>query len=807
MTPLSDVRFALRSLRLRPGFTAMAVLILAAGIGANTAIFSVVDAVLLRSLPYGDVDSLVVVFADGHARGQGARLATTPGDFLDWRERADVFTGLAALRNESRRITSVETPLVPLVHAVTANYFDVLGVRPALGRGFVQGEDAPGGEDVTILSYSLWQSAFGGDPAIVGRPVLLDGRAHTVVGVMGPSFYSAHIFAVQPGLWVPAPLAEQRPDRSTRDVLVYGRLAPGRTLAEAQAQMANVTAALGREYPASDDRWSASLVPLREHAVGTFSRTGAILMAGVGLVLLIACANVAHLTLARASERAREVALRTALGASRGRIAFQLLTESLLLALMGGALGAVLARFGAAPLARLIPAQAGVPFLDRVAVDGPVLAFTFLLSAVSGLLFGVLPVRQAGRLELVEALREGGRGSLGSSGHWRHGLVAAEVALAVVVASGAALMLQTFVGLHRVDPGFDAAHVLKLRTSLRGEDFASPASRIAHFEELQRRLAALPGIASASAVSFEPPTVAGGIFGRVRLSFPGVPDDAAAPSAVARVAMPDYFETMGIPVLAGRGITRDDLADGRRVVVISQAMVRRHFADVDPLGRTFAVHGPQARPMEVVGVVGDVMTDGTDPTPLPMFYTPYTQSALPVMSVVMRVPGRDAAAPAHDAERTAWSLSASTNVYAVETLDRHLADLNWRPRLGALLLGGFSLLAVLLGAGGIYAVVSYTVLQRRREMGLRMALGARGHDVVALVLGGGLRPVLTGLAAGTLGALAATRSLSGLLYGVRPGDPLTLAAVCLLLLLVATAACLGPALRASRVDPQVALRE
>lgn len=806
----TDVRVALRSLRRRPAFTAMAILMLALGIGANTAMFSVVDAVLLRSLPYGDPASLVVVFADGSARGQSRRLATTAADFLDWREQSDAFAGLAALHNESRRITSVETPVVPLVHAVTADYFDVLGVRPLLGRGFRAGEDEPGRDDVVILSYGLWQSIFGGDPGIVGRSIGLDGRQHTVVGVIGPEFYSAHIFSVQPGLWVPMPLADLRQARSTRDLLVYGRLAPGRSLAAAQAAMTAMSARIASEYPDTNDGWGVSLVPLRQHVVGRFSQTGAILLAAVGLVLLIACANAANLSLARATERAQEIATRTALGASRSRIFVQLLTESLILSLAAGGLGALLARFGAGPLARLIPSQAGVPFLDRVGVDGRVLAFTLVISVVSGVLFGLVPSRHATRLDLVQVLREGGRGTPPARvRRLREALVVAEVALAVVVVSAAGLVLRTFTGLREINPGFDAPHILKLRTALRGEHFQSPATRVAHFDELKRRLASVPGVASVSAVSFEPPPVGdgGAVFGAVRITFPDTPDtSAAAPSAIARPVMPDYFETMGIPILKGRGVTADDAPDGPRVAVISDSMARRYFADVDPLGRTFSRFGPGQMPMEVVGVVGDVITAGTDPTPAPAFYMPYTQNPLPVMSVVMRVPQGDPTGPAHEAERLAWSLAPDTNVYSIETLDQQISDLNWRTRFGATLLGAFAGLALFLGMLGIYAVVSYTVLQRRTEIALRMALGARGRDVLAMVLAGGLRLVLFGLLAGSIASVAATRALGGFLYGVSPGDPVTMAAVSLLLLLVATGACLGPALHASRLNPQAALR-
>jgi putative ABC transport system permease protein len=809
MNLLADVRFAIRSLRRRPAFTAMAAGILALGIGANTAIFSVVDAVLLRSLPYREPERLVAVFADGRARGQSSRLGVTAGDFLDWKEQARVFSGLVALRNESRRITSVETPVVPLVHAVSADYFDVLGVRPLLGRAFQAGEDAAGKDDVALLSYGIWQGVFGGDPSVVGRTITLDERPTTVVGVMGKDFYTANVIAVQPGLWVPAPMADLRQDRGTRDRLVYGRLAPGRTLAEAHSAMSALAARLAQQHPDTNDRWSVTLLPIRDFAVGQFSQAGFVVLAAVGLVLLLACANVANLTLARASERIQEVALRSALGASRARIVTQLLTESLLLSLAGGGLGALLARFGAEPLARLIPAQASVPFLDRVALDGRVLLFTLLISVVSGVLFGLVPSRHATRIDLVQALRGGGRGALRSPARrLREGLVVAEVTLAVVIVSAAALLLRSYGGLLDVHPGFDASRVLKFRMSLRGEEFATPASRVALFEELARRLEALPGVAAVSATSFEPPPiVAGAAFGNLRLNIPGSVDSAAsAPSAIQRAVMPGYFETLGIPIVKGRGILKDDTSTSRRVAAISESMARRYFPGIDPIGRSFAVHGPRPMPLEIVGVVGDILTGGADPTPQATFYVPHSQTPLAVMSVVMRVPRGDPQALAPEAEKIAWSLSRSTNVYAVETLDRRIADLNWQTRFGAILIGGFAVLALLLGALGIYAVVAYTVAQQRPELALRIALGASARDVLELVLRGSLRPVLVGLVAGAAASQVLGRGLVGFLYGVQPGDPATHAAVLGLLLAVALLACLGPALRASHVDPQEALR-
>ena len=500
----------------------MVVAILCLGIGASTAIFSLVDAVLLKSLPYDRPDRVAVLFADGSARGQGRRMATTAGDFIDWRANATpAFTALAALRNESRRITSVDTPIVPLVHAVSANYFDVLGSRPLAGRTFRTGEDEPGRGDIVILSYAIWQTVFGGAPSAIGRVIDLDGKPHTIVGVMPADFYAAHIFNVQPGLWVPAPFDAERADRSTRDVLVYGRMSDGVSLERAQTAIAAAATRIAKVHPDTDDRWSVTLVPLREHTVGAFTHVAAALLVAVGLVLLIACANVANLALVRGTERAGEIALRTALGASRGRIAGELLLESVLLGAGGGALGTLLAVLVLPVLVHLIPTGSGVPFLDRAVVDGRVLAFAAAASIASAVLVALLPSRQASRLDVVAGLRNTGRGSvLSSSTTWRNALVCGEVALAVVVVMSAALMWQTLLSLDRTPAGFRADRIAKLRTSLRGDAFTTPSSRVTHFEELQRQLEKLPGVALASGVSFEPPTQPG-MISAVRLRLPG----------------------------------------------------------------------------------------------------------------------------------------------------------------------------------------------------------------------------------------------------------------------------------------------
>jgi putative ABC transport system permease protein len=798
-----------RSLSRRPAYAVLVITILGLGIGASTAIFGLVDAVLLRSLPYANPESLVVVFADGTARGQGARMPTTPGDFADWRERGGAaFSGLAAIRNFSPRITSLDTPVVPLTHAVSANYFDVLGVQPRLGRGFLPGEDSPGRDAVVVLSYGLWQAKFGGDPSIVGRTIDLDGKPYTVVGVMGPDFYSAHIFTVQPDLFVPAPFDQLRDDRSLRELLVYGRLKPTVTLRAAQGEMRAVAARIAQARPDTDDRWSIALVPIRDHAIGSFDRIAALVLGAVALVLLIACANVTSLALARGTERSTDVAIRTALGASHGRIVGALLVESVPLSLAGCAVGTLIAWFGLPALVHLIPTNAGVPFLARAGIDLRVLGFAVGIAVASGAASSLLPARQAFRVDVLDALRGSGRGYVSAATtRWRRALVAGEVALAVVVIACAILMVRTLVDLGRVHAGFDTEHVAKLRTSLRGDSFATPTARIAHFDELQRRLAQLPGVTSVSGTSFEPPFPKGDA---VRLRIPGVPEDSAAPpSAVLRIVLADYFETIGTPILRGRGITRADRIDSAPVVVISESMAKKYFPNVDPIGHSFALDVPRAASVQIVGVCGDAITQGTDPTPQAAFYAPYSQNAGAarlVMTMVMRLPAGNPGAPLALAEKIAWGIAPNVNVYAVETMPQRMQVLNWQPRFTASVLGGFALVGLVLAAAGLYAVVSYTVVQRRSEIGLRMALGASARAILVDVIGDGVRTVAIGLGVGNVAAVWFTRLLGGMMYGVEPGDPLTLATISIAMLAVAIAASAAPALAAARVDPHVALR-
>ncbi|HSR67303.1 MAG TPA: ABC transporter permease [Acidobacteriota bacterium] len=797
-----DVRFALRVLWKNWVFTLTAVLVIALGIGANTAVFSIVNGVLIDSLSYREPESLAFLWADGSARNGVDRVAATSGDFLDWKESQDVFSDLAALRNSSLRLTEREDPIVPLVHEVTHNYFDLLGVQPARGRDF-QPDDEEGPARVVMVSYPLWQAAFGGDESLLGSDVELDGEMYTVIGITPQDFYAAHIFATQPGLWTPLSLAGREDDRRTRDLAVVGRLAPGRSLEEAESAMKAIAANLALEHPRTNEDWSVNVEAITDDVVGDFRQTFTLLLAAVAAVLLIACANVAGMVLTRARGRSREIALRTALGARRTRIIRQLLTESLVLAGAGGAAGLLLAWNCLGPLTRLIPQSAGVPFLEKVSLDSSVLLFTLLVSLATGIAFGLLPAFQASRLNLSESLKEGARGSVGGrQSRAQRVLVVGQVALSLMLLAGAALMLQTFGRLTGLHPGYDAERLLTLRHSARGEGLQTAAQQVPHFEQLIEQLKTLPGVSHVSASNTLPP-LAPFIVRSFQISGQSA-EEGFEPLAIRRVVAADYFETMGIPVLRGRTLGSFDRADTQPVTVVNQALVERFFQGRDPMGALITPQGGQ--PMQVVGVAANVRSRGLDPRPQPAFYTPLAQTPMTPLNLVLRVPQGDPMAVARDAERMIWDSTDSGNVYGIQTLDQRIEDLYWRPQVASLLLGGFALLALLLGAAGIYAVLSASVTQRFQEIAIRGALGARRADIQRLVLGEGLRLALGGVVIGTLAALGLSRLIANQLYGVSPTDPVTYGAVAATLLAVAVAACLIPAYRATRIDPMQALR-
>ncbi len=816
-----DLRYAVRALVRRPAYVAGAVFALALGIGANTAIFSIVHGVLFHPLPYAEPDRLMLLWGDGSRRGLTTFAGAPPAEFLAWTARASSFTGMAALSNNSVAFTQFDEPLVPLTHVVTENYFDVLGVEPYLGRTFEAGDAT--GTGVVVVSHRIWQRSLGGDPALIGKTVVLDDEPFVVIGILRPDFYSTHQLPVQPDLWMPTVFAGREQDRATRNNAVFARLKPGVTVAQAQQEMSAIAADAEAELPESNSGWSVKVTPVRDNTVGAYRQTFGFLLLAVGLVLLIACANVANLGLAHAIERSREVALRSALGAGRGRLLRQMVSEGLVLATLGGGVG-VLVAFAALPvLLRLIPGTgaggsttigglAAVPFLEHVGVNSTVLGFAAVLCVLTGIVAALAPARVAGRQTLSSALQDGSRGSTtgGRAGRLRGLLVITETAVSVVLLVGASLLLQSFRNLQNVELGYDANRLITLRNSLRiGPD---PEAWTSHFEQAAAALEELPGIESASAVSFVPPEFANA---PIRFHGPGdAPDAARNPNVVARIVMRGYFETMGIALLSGRTIDQYDTVEAAPVLVVNAEFARRYFGDRDPIGQRIVpeLTGTAATlrrfpdmEWEIVGLVANVRGAGTDPAPFPMVYVSAAHLPLPIMNLVART--REAPeSMLRPAEQAIWSLGTRMNVYSVETLQQRLGNLMWQSRFAMQLLAIFAGLALILGTAGIYAVLTYTVSRRTQEMGVRMALGADRQDVLTLVIGGGLRMTVLGVVFGTAASLAVSRLLAGLLYGVAPGDPVTVLSVALTLLAVATAACLSPALRATRVDSVDALK-
>ncbi len=796
-----DLRFALRMLARSPGFALVAVLTLALGIGANSAIFSVVSGVLLRPLPYAEPDALVSVWPEG---------AFPRGGFLAFREEARSFAAVAGYgvateltlfdRGEPARLEGTET---------TANLFRVLGVDAALGRTFLAEEEEPGAERVVLLSHALWRQRFGGDPSAVGRSVRLDGVSHTVVGVM-PADFRFPSSATQ--LWTPVPFDPG--DRigmwSERWLNPVARLRPGADLSLAQAEVDAFMPRLREMFPWDmPDGYGrgAAVVPLRDEVVGDVRPMLLLLLGAVGLVLLIACVNVANLLLARAAARQREIAIRGALGAGRGRLVRQLLTESVLLSVLGGALGLGVGAAGVELLTATLPAD--TPRLEEVRIDVGVLGFTAALALLTGLLFGSLPALRTSHFGLKAALIEGGRTAGG--GRSRRGLasalIAAEMALAVVLVIGAALLVRSFWNVVQVDPGFQTGNVVSALVAPSESRLGDDAARRDFFARLEERLAALPGVSAVSATSQLP--FAEGIYGSVFV-IEGRPDPATRggdwPLAdAAPVVGADFLRTLGIPLLRGRGFTDADREGAPGVVLVSEALARRHWPGEDPIGGRIRFPGAGEEWRAVVGVVGDVKWERLTEEGRSALYTPLAQGRTGPMRVVAKTTG-DPRTLAASLRGIVAALDPQTPVSDVRTVDQRISSSVERPRFAMLLLAAFAGVALLLGAVGIYGVIAYTVGQRTREIGVRMALGARSGDVLRLVLAQGAGLALAGVALGVGIALAVTQALRSLLFGVGAADPLTFALVPLLLVGVALLASWIPARRAARVDPMVALR-
>jgi putative ABC transport system permease protein len=808
-TLLQDLRFAVRGLRKHPGFAFVAVLTLALGIGANTAVFSVVDASLVKPLPYREPDRLVHLWELRPER-QFPRSEASYPDYVDFAASTRTLEEIAGYAGGgSMTMTGGGRPERLSGLRVTANFFDLLGVAPAIGRAFRPGDDAAGAERLVVIGHDLWRRRFGADPSVVGRTIVLDETPHTIAGVLPKGFHFARSRDAE--IWTPlVPSPNERERRRFRWLNLVGRLAPGASVEQVDAELDAVAARLGEQYPDSNAGSEVEVIPLREELVGPVRPLLAVLLGAVGLVLLIACANVASLLVARSATRRREIAVRRALGASNGRIARQLLVEGTVLALAGGAAGALWTQWGVALLVGAIPEPllASMPYLRDVSLDARALGFALAISLGTGLLFSLAPALHATGVGLHEALKERAATAGGGRARLRAALVVSEVALSLVLLVGAGLMVQSLARLLATDPGFETERLLTFQVSLPEERYGEPARVEALHQGLMERLTSTPGVRGAASTDKLPLSGGGGTGSFVVQGLATTPPDLEY-EANMRTVSSDYFRVMEIPLVAGRPFEDRDRVESAPVVVVNRALAARLAADGNVVGARIVFSFDRQRiPREIVGVVGDENLTGLDAELTPIAYTPYLQDLLPYWSAVVRTTGEPEALAA-TVERELRALDPDLPAYAVAPMERLIADApsTFLRSYPALLIGALAAVALALSVVGIFGVVSYSVSQRTREIGIRVALGAGRREILGMVLGQGLALVGAGVAIGVVVALVGSRFLSSLLFGISPSDPATYAGVAVLLASVALLACYVPARRATRVDPMVALRE
>ncbi len=804
-TLMQDLRYGVRTLRKIPAFTAVAILTLALGIGANTAIFSVVNGVLLRPLPYRDPSRLVLIAE----KSPFPVISTSYENYVDWRDQSKSFEAMEATRAGSITLTGAGEPERLIVRMATAGLYPMLGINAAVGRTFLAEEDRAGGAPVALLSYGLWQRRFGGSADVIGKTIHLDLQPYQVVGVMPAGFQ-----IMQPAdVYLPfTPWAKTLPDDRNwhPGIIPLARMKQGVTREQARAEMVGITKRLEQQYPDYNTGTSADVVGLQDQIVQNSRPALLLLLGAVSFVLLIACANVANLLLARATSRQKEVAIRTAMGASRGRVIRQLLTESVLLSLAGGLLGVIVGWTAV----KILPSIAGdsIPPGAPIGLDPWVLGFTAVVSILTGLLFGIVPALRTANLDLRETLNESSRGSTGGPDQHvlRGALVALEIGLAMLLLVGSGLLLRSFSRLQEVPPGFQPDHLLVADIPLSQTAYAKPEDRYQFFDRLVERARALPGVRSAAAASFLPVSGGGSI---IHFNITGRPPKSPHDFVAAgyRTITPNYLETMGVPLKLGRLFTSADNEKAPAVVVINSTMAKTFFANENPLGKRLqlgALPDKDVPTMEIVGVVGDVKFGlGTDPQA--EMYLPYRQAdqVLPVyqLSVVLRTAG-DPAQQTSALRSALADIDPNQPLVHVRTMEENMSTTVAQPRFRTWLIGILALLALVLAAVGVYGVMSYTVTQRTSEIGVRVALGAQAGDVFRMIVGNGLRLALFGVVIGVVAALALTRLLQSFLFGVSAYDPVTFIAVSLVLTLVAVAASYFPARRATRVDPIRALR-
>jgi predicted permease len=814
---LQELRYGIRTLNRSRGFAIAAILVLALGIGANTAIFSVVNAVLLRPLAFPQPDQLVQIW---HTPPQTSfpgikKFSVSAANYLDWAAQNHAFQQISIYSWAHYNLTGKGEPQFVSARGVSSEFFSVLQAQPMIGRVFSRDEDQPGHNHVAILSENFWRNQFGADPGIVGQDISLDGSAYRVIGVMPSKFQfpitSDPVDAAK--LWTPLAMTDQeRAVRGEHHYLVIGRLKPGVSVREAQAEMDTISRRLEQAYPADDKGWGAVVKPLSEELTGKVRTPLLVLLGAVALVLLIACANVANLVLARIVSRQKEIAVRSALGASRIRLLRQVVCETVVLSVVGGLLGLLIAHFGVKLI--VVSLASKLPRASAIAVDGSVLAFTLAVSFAAGILAGLVPAFRLSNVNVSEALKQGTRTSSDAGGNRTRGmLVVSEVALSLMLLVGAGLLIRTLWALRKVDPGFDPHNVVAVIPSVSRTTFPQPTQEIAFYQQLADKVKVLPGVESAAVIDDLP--LNGGSNQPIQIEGRPVQAMADQPEVAVRMGSSGYFHTMHIPLLRGRDFGDQDTANSPGTIIISQSLAQRFWPNEDPVGKRLTLTFVPGKIREIVGVVGDIKDRGLDSAePAAMLYVPLAQLAFPPNVAWRSFPlwlmvraHSDAASITPAAINAIHQLNAEMPIVDVITMDDFIATSLSQQRFNMLLLAVFAGIALLLAAIGIYSVLAYTVRRRVREIGIRMALGAQTWDVVQMVVSEGMKPTAIGIAIGVAGALALGRFISSLIYGVKATDLGTFTAVSLGLVFVSFLASVIPAYRAARVEPVSSLRD